>query len=111
MGERSWQDVIPHLAALHRGGKLVPFIGSGMSQPVCAGWTPFISRLCIATGVRNEVLEDGTSTEELLRRADDAMRVLRGWMADRRRDEISNALRSSNVALVVTRQSRALAEF
>lgn len=110
MGERSWKDVIPHLAALHRGGKLVPFIGSGMSVPACAGWTPFISRLCIATGVSKEALKNDTPTAELLRRADDAMRVLRGWRADRRRDEIAKALRSSNGALSMPRQTMALAE-
>jgi hypothetical protein len=111
MSERSWKDVIPHLAALHRGGKLVPFIGSGMSIPACAGWTPFISRLCIATGICEEALHDGTPTEERLRRADDAMRVLRGWRSDRRRDEISNALRSSDGVLEVPRQAKAHAEF
>lgn len=111
MGERTWKDVIPHLAALHRGGKLVPFIGSGMSRPVCAGWTPFISQLCIVTGICKDALSDGTPTEELLRRADDAMRVLRGWGAERRKHEISSALRSSHGALEVPRQAKALAEF
>lgn len=111
MGERTWKAAIPHLAALHRGGKLVPFIGSGMSRPVCAGWTPFISQLCIATEVCKEAPKDGTPTEELLRRADDAMRVLRGWGAARRRDAISEALRSSDGSLEVPRQAKALAEF
>lgn len=110
-GERTWKQAIPHIAALHRGGKLVPFTGSGMSRPVCADWTSFISRLCVVTGVSENALSPNTHSEELLRRADDAMRVLRGWMPNRRRDEISKALSPSKEALDVPPQSKALAEF
>jgi hypothetical protein len=110
-GERTWKQAIPHIAALHRGGKLVPFTGSGMSRPVCADWTSFISRLCVVTGVSKNALSPNTHSEELLRRADDAMRVLRGWMPNRRRDEISKALSPSKEALDVPPQSKALAEF
>ncbi len=109
--EPTWKQAIPHLAALHRGGKLVPFIGSGMSRPVCTDWTSFISQLCMATHVSEEALSPTTPTEELLRRADDAIRVLRGWSSDRRRTEISEALSSHGGAPDVPPQSKALAEF
>lgn len=82
-----------------------------MSRPVCADWSSFISRLCTATRVHKGDLNSDTPPEELLRHADDAIRVLRGWLPDRRRSEISTALTPPEEKLVVPPQSRALAEF
>ena len=37
-------DILSHLVILHQRGVLVPFIGSGMSRPLCTSWPIFLSR-------------------------------------------------------------------
>jgi SIR2-like protein len=44
-------DALPRLSSLYQRGVLVPFIGSGMSVPVCCGWDAFISALTKSIGV------------------------------------------------------------
>lgn len=81
-----------------------------MSVPVCAGWSAFIDQLCVATGIHGDPSSPTTPPEALLRRADEAMRILRGWTLARRRKVISRALRCSTGEPSVPRQSKALAE-
>jgi hypothetical protein len=48
------------LATVYDRGRLVPFIGSGMSVPVCANWTQFVDELERQTGIiRNGPVSGG----------------------------------------------------
>lgn len=114
MPNQNWPEVVPQLAALHRGGQLVPFIGLGMSRPRCSDWRGFVHALCAAASVpsgSSSVGGDAAVDEAgLLRLADDAMRTLRSWPHDRRRPAIARALFDQTAATLPT-QASALAEF
>lgn len=111
---QNWREVVPQLAALHRGGQLVPFIGLGMSRPRCSNWQGFVQRLCTAAAVPSGSPAGGSApaTDEasLLRLADDAMRTLRSWPHERRRPAIAQALFDVTTTNLPP-QASALAEF
>jgi hypothetical protein len=44
-GNFEFEEVLPRLVAAYETGRLVPFIGMGMSRPLCADWPDFIRRL------------------------------------------------------------------
>lgn len=44
-GGASFEAVLPRLVTAYQSGKLVPFIGSGMSRPACSSWEEFVVRL------------------------------------------------------------------
>ena len=48
-GEFTFAEVLPRIVALYESGRLVPFIGAGMSMPNCRGWEALIVRLEAAT--------------------------------------------------------------
>lgn len=70
--------MIDRLAAAHRQGRLVPFLGAGMSVPACPGWGGFVE------GLERQAFESGrgapgtgSDSEALIRRANGAVRQLR----------------------------------
>lgn len=75
----SFETLLPRLVATYEAGRLVPFIGSGMSRLACADWATFIRQLEAAAGLAGATPVDGqTPREELIRRANVAVRMLRG---------------------------------
>ena len=57
---------IKTLAAVYDRGCLVPFIGSGMSVPVCADWARFVDDLERQTGIHREVPREGGEIQRAL---------------------------------------------
>jgi SIR2-like protein len=64
---------VDYLRVAYERGQLVPFIGSGMSVPVCAGWEALVERLEAEAGI------DGTrrGSDALIQRALFALQRLR----------------------------------
>lgn len=69
--------LLPRLVATYEMGRLVPFIGSGMSAPTCNGWPAFIEALERASGMAGEALTSTTRRETLVQRANLAVRRLK----------------------------------
>ena len=59
-GDLDPTDVLAHLAALYRRGVLVPFIGSGMSRPLCTSWPIFLRKLAQLSEVETPHTPDGS---------------------------------------------------
>jgi hypothetical protein len=72
-----FENVLPRLAATFEAGRLVPFIGSGMSAPVCTSWPAFIESLERSAGIAGGPLTATSPREVLVRRANLAVRTLK----------------------------------
>jgi SIR2-like domain len=73
-----FETVLPRLIATYESGRLVPFIGSGMSQRICTDWATFIRQLENASGgAKAARLDSKTPREVLIRRANNAVRTLK----------------------------------
>jgi len=96
----TFKTLLPRLVATYEAGRLVPFIGSGMSRPAVTDWATFVHKLEIeAPRSRASPIKSTTSREELIRRANRAVRTLKGGApkafarairAGLRSDEINN---------------------
>ena len=74
----NFETVLPRLLASYEAGRLVPFIGSGMSRTVCTDWPTFVYRLEVAaSGPGVAAPEEGAARDALIRRANNAVRALR----------------------------------
>lgn len=91
----SFADALPALRAARDAGRLVPFVGAGISRPYCRGWPDFID------GLYKEFQDDrvpragNLNTEQLLREADRVAVWLRLLPPEQRRKRINTALRDS----------------
>lgn len=107
----AWSTAIPLLASLHRAGQLVPFIGSGMSRPLCSDWASFLA------GLEPDSVQTASNAPQPddLRRADQVTRRLRGLEPGARRLAIVRALHSQSqphgAGPLPPPQSLALAQF
>src|SRR5687767_4362692 len=70
-------DVLPRLVAAYETGRLVPFIGLGMSRPMCADWGGLVGGLERHAGIAADPITDRTEPAELVRRANLAIAKLR----------------------------------
>lgn len=88
--------VLAKLVALYRQALLVPFIGSGMSVPVCTGWGTLLKNLARETGIRLEQL----NPDAYYRIADMAVARLAGKSTTRRAKTYRKCLRgdTDNIA-------------
>lgn len=82
MGARvlEFDDILPRLVSTYEQGRLVPFIGSGMSMPACASWTTMAQRLEELANARKSPRSRWTkqvAAEEIVRRANRAVRKLK----------------------------------
>ncbi len=85
---------LPALAARYAEGKLVPFIGAGMSVPACTGWAPFIASLCRAVGIEPP---DGDGDErDRIRIAGRATAIFRTLDHEERGELLRHALTPSS---------------
>jgi hypothetical protein len=73
-----FETLLPRLVATYEAGRLVPFIGSGMSRRTCTDWPTFIQALETASG-QSELspLDSTTPRDVLIRRANSAVRTLK----------------------------------
>lgn len=70
--------MVARLAASYRQGRLVPFLGAGMSVPACPGWEDFIIGLERQAFGRKQPNKPGQNVSDaLIRRANHAVRHLR----------------------------------
>ncbi len=111
----SIEAALPQLLTNYRRGVLVPFIGSGMSMPACAGWIPFLLDLAqranctISPELQKALDEKRASSTDLYRLADLCVRRLKARGREALTDACREALRvSADVA--IPRQTAALAE-
>lgn len=104
----TFEDVLPRLVLACEGGRLVPFIGAGMSRKACTDWPGLISRLEKRAGITADTeLTSDTPTAELIRRANTAVRRLRSRGFDEFIDSMVEA--SNDQGGDIPGQTRALA--
>ena len=73
-----FETILPRLVATYEIGRLVPFIGSGMSRQTCTDWATFIRQLEDAGGCAEAAaIESDTPRDVLIRRANKAVRTLK----------------------------------
>ncbi len=103
--------ILPRLAATYESGRLVPFIGSGMSVPVCTDWWEFIRRLEVAA-TRKEVrpLAKDIQRDELIRRANEAVRSLKARQTGAFESAVKKALLRGTGTPSLPAQTLALAK-
>ena len=100
-GDLNPPDVLAHLAALYQRGVLVPFIGSGMSRPLCTSWPIFLRRLAQFSEVEIPHTPDGSMSAEstlLYRLAETTVSALRPMSREDRNRIYRLALRCDGVA-------------
>jgi hypothetical protein len=108
-GAFSFNDILPSLVVAYESGHLTPFIGVGMSRPNCADWPSLIKRLEEVARIQElPPIDKETKSEDLIRRADRAVRKLRSGAAN----EFGDAFRKSLFSEIasVPEQTSALAE-
>ena len=44
---RQYDAILPQLVTLYDQGRLVPFVGAGLSDPTCRKWPEFINQLAV----------------------------------------------------------------
>lgn len=91
--EADFERVLPRLVAAYRRGRLVPFIGGGLSVPICATWSLLVGALEREAGIIDEPPTEHTFSQELIRRANRAVRRLRGRSPEGFPSSVRRALR------------------
>jgi hypothetical protein len=85
--------VLPRLVATYESGRLVPFIGAGMSRPACTDWPGLVRKLEAKAGLPDAPpLGDKTPSDEIIRRGNNAVRTLKARKAGAFTDAMSHAL-------------------
>jgi hypothetical protein len=105
------RDVLPRLASAYEQGRLVPFIGSGMSRRTVSDWEGFVRRLEREAGLSENGTPAGTppEREELIRRANRAVRVLKAQEPGRFARAVRASLADHAGAEAIPEQTRSLA--
>lgn len=93
--ERDLERVLPRLVNAYRQGRLVPFIGGGLSTPACATWAGLVTGLEREAGIDREPPTELTPSQDLIRRANRAVRRLRSMDAAGFPERIRRALRAA----------------
>jgi hypothetical protein len=79
MAINDFETLLPRLVSNYEAGRLVPFIGSGMSRATCTDWATFIEKLeAQADRSEGSTPISAIPREELIRRANTAVRRLKG---------------------------------
>jgi len=73
-----FDTLLPRLTATYEQGRLVPFVGSGMSRRACADWPTLITSLEASAGLpKGADLDNDSARDVLIRRANNAVRTLK----------------------------------
>lgn len=105
-----FDTLLPRLVAQVEAGRLVPFIGSGMSRPVCTDWPAFVQTLEQRAGLGDDPARAAqTSREDLVRRANRAVRTLKGGRPGRFADSVRAGLLAAHAPAGLPAQTQALA--
>jgi hypothetical protein len=111
--DRQFKEVVlPRLVAAYEAGRLVPFIGSGMSRRTVTDWVTFVRKLEEGAGI-SEDAKPGVDTppprEDLIRRANRAVRVLKAQEPGRFARAVRAALAGEPGTGSIPSQTRSLA--
>jgi SIR2-like domain len=107
-----FNEILPLLTSAYESGRLVPFLGAGMSAPSCAQWDVFVSNLERIAKINGQAPLNPSSpkpTGNLAARADRSVAILRN---QGRTEELWNKLREalrSSAPMTVPRQTEKLA--
>jgi hypothetical protein len=108
-----FEDMLPLLVSAYERGRLVPFLGAGMSAPACAQWGELVANLERLASVKPPGPVDATAAQpagNLTARADHAAAVLRNQgSTDEFWRKLRKALQTSH-PMEVSPQTRALAK-
>ena len=85
-------EALPGLWAAREAGRLVPFVGAGLSRPHCRSWPDFVGALYGAFGATMSASASGSDSEALYRSADRVASWLRLLPAEERRTMLRKAL-------------------
>lgn len=107
---QSFQDVLPSLRAARGGGRLVPFVGAGLSRPHCRGWPQFIEALYRSFDGAPAPTLSTADPDSLYRAADRVAAWLRLRPAEERLSLLRRALHDPDVSDLPP-QAVALASF
>ena len=103
--------ILPRLAATYESGRLVPFLGSGMSVPVCTDWWTFVHRLEVeATGQEVPPFSKRVSREKLIGKANNAVRSLKARERGAFEAAVQKAILRNTATPAVPEQTLALAK-
>ena len=73
-----FDTLLPRLASAYEQGRLVPFVGSGMSRRACSDWPTLIASLEVSAGLGDGAgLGNDAPRDVLIRRANNAVRTLK----------------------------------
>lgn len=89
---QDFREALPSLQAARRAGRLVPFVGAGLSRPHCRGWPQFIEALYSGFGEAPAPSLIATDPENLYRAADRVAAWLRLRPAEERLALLRSAL-------------------
>ena len=91
MSESTFASALPRLVHAYEAGRLVPFLGAGMSAALCPTWPQFIAAVERAAGIEVRAAPHHDS-DELTRRGDRAVRRLKRTSPEGFADSIRQAL-------------------
>ncbi len=97
---RQFGDALPGLRALREAGRLVPFVGAGLSRPYSRRWPDFIAELFEGFGESSPIKISDDDPETLYRAADRVAAWLRLKPANNRRDRLEDALRDPSAQML-----------
>jgi hypothetical protein len=108
-GGFAFDEILPRLVAAYEVGRLVPFIGAGMSVPTCTGWNEFVRELEAEAGPGRgrRKRRKRAAPEEIIRRANHSVRRLKSVSHGRFVEALRRSLARGSSA--VPRQTLALA--
>src|SRR5687768_316649 len=88
------EDLIPEIWGARLSGRLVPFIGAGLSRPRLHGWVGFLKQLNRLVGLEQDDSKDWSKLngDQLNRIADRAALALRLIDEPKRRSIVNEAL-------------------
>lgn len=107
---QNFGDVLAALHAAQEAGRLVPFVGAGISRPRCKSWPDFIDALFRRFGTAADAPLSGDNPEQLYRAADRVAAWLRLLPPEERCSRLREALIEQE-ATDVPPQALALASF
>jgi hypothetical protein len=96
----AFSTVLPRLISAYEQGRLVPFIGAGLSVPACRLWEPFVTELEKQAGGEPPAVDD-KRPDALIMRANRAIGRLRALGPIALAEKVRSALYLENRAVLL----------